>query len=59
MILGEIRNRIEKIHLIENELKEFVALCNKKLSPLELEELTKFNNFICTQIYEVLNWEKE
>ena len=50
---------IEKIHIIENGLKELVTLCNKELSPLELEELTKFNNFICTQIYEVLNWEKE
>ena len=50
---------IEKIHLIENGLKELVALCNKELSPLELEELTKLDKFIYTQMYEVLNGERE
>ena len=50
---------IEKIHLIENELKELVTLCNKELSPLELEELTKLVKFIYTQMYEVFNGERE
>ena len=50
---------IEKIHLIENELKELVTLCNKELSPLELEELTKLDEFIYTQMYKVLNGERK
>ena len=50
---------IEKIHLIENELRELVALCNKKLSPLELEELTKLVKFIYIQMYKVFNGERE
>ena len=50
---------VEKIHLIENKVKELVALCDKELSPLELEELTKLVKFIYTQMYEVFNGERE
>ena len=50
---------VEKILLIENEIKELIALCDKELSPLELEELTKLVKFIYTQMYEVFNGERE